>query len=74
MNICEKTCYGENFLISYNPLCPIKNCCDMQHAKYNFLIYKYDKMNLFNLEDYNLTYAFKNDLIQLQEIVKGVNQ
>jgi hypothetical protein len=37
----------------------------MLRAKYNFLIYKYSQMNLFDLEQYNLDYAFKNDLIQL---------
>lgn len=73
LNICEKTCYGENFLVSYNPLCPIKNSCEMLRAKYSFLIYKYSQMNLFDLEQYNLDYAFKNDLIQLQKIIEGFN-
>lgn len=65
LNICEKTCYGENFKVSYNPLCPIKESCSLLQCKYRFLIYKYRNMNLLNLDDYTLNEAFKNDLIQI---------
>lgn len=67
LNLCQKTCYGENFNISYNFLCPIRESCLLTQCKYNFLIYKYNSMNLLNLEDYDLTIAFKNDLTLLKE-------
>ena len=62
LNLCEKTCYGENFKISYNPICPIKNSCDMTAVKYNFLFFKYKSMGLLNLDDYNLDPSFKENL------------
>jgi hypothetical protein len=65
--LCEKTCYGENFKVSYNPLCPIKNSCDLTKIKYNFLIYKYNLLNMFNLDFLNLNYTFKRNLQNLKE-------
>lgn len=65
VNICEKTCYGENFKVSYNPICPIKNSCDMTIVKYNFLFFKYKSMNLLDLENYNLKDSFKSNLLDL---------
>lgn len=65
LNLCEKTCYGENFKVSYNPLCPIKESCYLKQHKYCFLLSKYQKLNLLNLEDYNLTEAFKKDIAQI---------
>lgn len=65
LNLCEKTCYGENFKISYNPLCPIKESCLLAQHKYHFLISKYQQMNLFNLDNYDLSEAFKKDIAQI---------
>lgn len=65
LNICEKTCYGENFKVSYNPICPIKNSCDMTIVKYNFLFFKYNSMNLLNFDEYNLDFYFKQNLKSL---------
>ena len=62
LNLCEKTCYGENFKVSYNPICPIKNSCNMIAVKYNFLFFKYNTMNLLNLEEYDLDPAFRKNL------------
>lgn len=69
LNLCEKTCYGENFKVSYNPTCPIKNSCNMIAVKYNFLFFKYNAMNLLNLDDYDLNKTFKSDL---QELIKYI--
>lgn len=66
LNLCEKTCYGENFKVSYNLLCPIKNSCNLIKSKYNFLFYKYNLMNLLNLENYNLNNTFKKDLSNIK--------
>lgn len=71
LNICEKTCYGENFKVSYNPICPIKNSCDMIQVKYNFLFFKYNNMNLLNLKEYNLNQTFYNDL---KNLIKNIQQ
>lgn len=62
LNICEKTCYGENFKVSYNPICPIQDSCNMIAVKYNFLFLKYNSMGLLNLDDYDLDFAFKENL------------
>lgn len=67
LNICDKTCYGENFKISFNPLCPIKESCTLQQCKYDFLIHKYSKMDLFNLDDYNLDNTFQRDLTEIKK-------
>ena len=66
INLCEKTCYGENFKVSYNPLCPVKNSCDLMKAKYNFLIYKYNLLNLLDFNKLNLNYSFKKSLEKIK--------
>lgn len=71
LNICEKTCYGENFKVSYNPICPIKNSCDMTAVKYNFLFFKYNTMGLLNLDDYDLNPVFKENLKTLINFKQG---
>lgn len=71
LNICEKTCYGENFKVSYNPICPIKKSCDMISVKYNFLFFKYQTMNLLHLSDYQLNPAFEADL---NILIKNIKQ
>lgn len=67
LNLCEKTCYGENFEVSFNPLCPILNSCLLMQCKYNFLIYKYKQMDLFDLEHYDCDPIFINDLLLLDK-------
>ena len=66
INLCEKTCYGENFKVSYNPLCPIKHSCDLIKSKYHFLIYKYNLLELLNFDLFDLDYSFVKNLIKLK--------
>lgn len=67
ISLCKKTCYGENFKVSYNPLCPIKNSCDLTKAKYNFLIYKYNLLNLLDFKNLNLNYSFEKIIKKIKE-------
>ena len=48
LNICEGFCYGLSYEKSYNPLIPIKQNCDLIKCKYNFLLYKYKLLDIFN--------------------------
>lgn len=71
LNICPKTCYGENFKVSYNPLCPIKESCNLIKAKYNFLIYKFNLMNLMDFPEENLSPFQKNLLLIKEQIFQN---
>ena len=55
-----------------NPLIPIKENCDMQKAKYSFLLYKYNSLGLFNkniIDNTHLSLIDKQYLLDLKDKV-----
>ena len=68
IELCNGFCYGASFEKKYNLLIPIRQYCHLIQAKYQFLIYKYNTMNYFNLhilDNLNITPIFKQYLTHL---------
>lgn len=72
VGICELFCLGNAYENSMNPLIPIKENCDMQKAKYSFLLYKYNSLGLFNkniIDNTHLSLIDKQYLLDLKDKV-----
>lgn len=63
IELCPGFCYADSFNYIYNPLIPIRQYCNLITAKYNFLIYKYITMGLFDFSDINIPEYFKKYLM-----------
>lgn len=46
IEVCSGHCLGESYNKCYDMLVPIKEFCDLSKAKNNFLVYKYNLLNL----------------------------
>lgn len=53
IELCPGFCYAKSFDYIYNPLIPIRQYCNLITAKYNFLIYKYITLDLFDFSKVN---------------------
>ena len=66
-NICMRGCFGAQYEASGEILEPINSVCNLFKSKFNFLIFKYEKLNI-------LDYIKKNNLylyIEIEKIKKG---
>lgn len=51
IELCQGHCLGESYNKCYDMLVPIKEFCDLSKAKINFLIYKYNALNILTKEN-----------------------
>lgn len=67
LNICDGPCYANNYLNSYNVLCPIRESCNLIQNKIKFILYKFKKMNININSLNNLNETFKKDLFLINK-------
>ena len=47
-DLCHGYCHAAAYEVSYNPLIPIMEGCEMRRGKLLFLVYKYKQMGIFD--------------------------
>ena len=71
-DICIRGCLGSQYESTLDPLLPADSVCDMLKAKYNFLIYKYEKSGMLTLAEHLLNEQSKRlPIMDIINTIKG---
>lgn len=74
IGVCNGFCHGASYEDYRNLLVPQKEVCEMQKAKYVFLIYKYNEMGLFDEEcmTFLKSYYEEEDFAYLTDLINSI--
>lgn len=72
---CLRGCHGSQFEATKDPMLPIESVCDLFMAKFNFLIYKWEKIGAFDfIKDQEIISAFQKRILDGVKKIKNGGQ